>query len=394
MSTHDRWLLPEGVDEALPRQARRLERERRRLLDLYESWGYELVMPPFIEFLDSLLTGAGSDLEIETFKLTDQMSGRMMGVRADMTPQVARIDAHRLPGDGPRRLCYIGTVLRTRTDGLGGSRSPLQVGAEIFGHAGLDSDLEVILLMLESLRRVSVAPVHLDLGHVGIYRAIAAAAGLTATEEVQLFALMQRKSLPGIKSFLDERPIAGLWGEMLFDLAQMHGGSAVLKRAKDLYAAKLPEIEAHLDHLDAVAQALREHEPDIELHFDLAELRGYHYKTGVVFAAFLPGQGQEIARGGRYDEIGKVFGRARPATGFSMDLKRLIALAADAPEPRDSGVYVRNAYKTKAAEAIAALRSSGERVILGLGDSARSAGCDRELVPDGAAWKLVTLGAS
>jgi ATP phosphoribosyltransferase regulatory subunit len=384
-SSKDRWLLPEGVDEALPETAARLETARRSLLDLYAAWGFELVMPPFIEYLDSLLTGTGSDLEIETFKLTDQMTGRMMGVRADMTPQVARIDAHRLPDSGPRRLCYIGTVLHTRSDGMGGSRSPLQVGAEIFGHQGLDSDAEVILLMLESLKQLGLGPVYLDLGHVAIYRELAGAAGLDGTLESELFALLQKKALPEIAAFLDAGAIAEPWRALLLELSGLHGDAAVLTRARARFAS-LPGIIEHIDYLQVLAEAVGAEAPEVIVRYDLAELRGYHYKTGVAFAAYVAGEGREVGRGGRYDDIGKVFGRARPATGFSLDLKRLVVLSALPAALARDAIFVASPYRRAAAAHIRALRQAGERVLIGLEGAdaaAQRARCGRELVPQG-----------
>lgn len=394
-SPQDRWLLPEGVDEALPDEARRLERARRRLLDLYATWGYEQVMPPFIEFLDSLLIGSGSDLDIETFKLIDQMSGRLMGVRADITPQVARIDASRMDSAAPRRFCYIGTVLHTRPDGVGGSRSPLQVGAEIFGHHGVDSDVEIILLMVDSLRQLGVSPLHVDLGHVAIYRELALKAGLTGDTEAECFRLLQRKALPELNELLARLDLKPNLRAMLAELGRLHGGGEVLARARQVFAAE-PDLGRHLDYLQAVAHRVATEAPDVELNFDLAELRGYHYKNGIVFAAFVPGHGRELARGGRYDNIGGVFGRARPATGFSMDLKRVIGLAAGTDTVCAGGIFVPSALAAAAAAEIRRLRMAGERVVVGLSGLEpvlAAEGCDRELQSAGKAWSVVSRRA-
>ena len=395
----DRWLLPEGIEELLPPQAAELDRLRRTLLDLFRRWGYELVMPPLVEYLDSLLTGTGNDLDIQTFKLTDQASGRLLGVRADMTPQVARIDAHRLADRaGPVRLCYHGTVLNTRGDGLGGARSFTQIGAELYGHAGVASDSEMLCLMLETLQAAGVNEVFIDLGHVGIYRALSVAAGLDERQESQLFDALQRKAVPEIEALLDEWQLAGDVGVRLKELAWLNGGSEVLARARHCLGNDAV-IAAALDQLEGLAQLVGRQRPDVPLHFDLAELRGYHYHTGVVFAAYVPGQGRAIAQGGRYDDIGRVFGRSRPATGFSANLNGLMRLA-DAASAPDGGIFAPvcedAALQAAQAEKIAALRASGERVVAGLPGQtggAVEAGCERILVPVDGQWVIQILNS-
>ncbi len=319
-----RWLLPDGIDEVLPPQAERLEHLRRRLLDLYSRWGFELVMPPFIEYTESLLTGTGNDLDLQTFKITDQLTGRLMGVRADITPQAARIDAHRLQRETPVRLCYLGTVLRTRADGFAGSRSPLQVGAELFGHAGIESDIEILALMIETLEVTGITDIHLDLGHVGIFRHLARQAQLDGSQETLLFEALQRKARPEIEEFLRLTHLPAPMRRLLSALPELNGGAEVLDLAATQLAAAQPEVHAALNDLRAIVAALDRLAPQVTVHIDLAELRGYRYQTGAVFAAFIATHGREIARGGRYDDIGKIFGRARPATGFSADLKTLI----------------------------------------------------------------------
>ena len=390
MLDNDRWLLPEGIEEGLPLQAERLETLRRKLLDLFHSWGYELVMPPLIEYIESLLIGTGSDLDRKTFKLTDQLTGRMMGVRADMTPQVARIDAHRLRREAPTRLCYLGTVLHTRPEGLGGSRSPLQVGAELYGHAGIESDVEVIGLMLETLHATGIERLHLDLGHVGIYRGLVRAAQLDADAEARLFDALQRKAKPEIAVFLAECVPEPSLRDMLGALADLNGGEEVLAEARRRLDGAGEMVAASLDNLEQIAAGLARRRPDVALHFDLAELRGYNYHTGAVFAAFVPGQGQAVAVGGRYDDIGRVFGRARPATGFSTDLKSLMALSSDnAREVR--GIFAPAAGDTALEARIDELRAAGERVIRALpGQSggAQEMGCNRELVETKGTWEL------
>jgi ATP phosphoribosyltransferase regulatory subunit len=394
MSGIDHWLLPEGVEELAPDQAWRLELVRRRLLDAYRSWGYALIMPPMIEFLESLLTGTGHDLDLQTFKLTDQLTGRLLGVRADMTPQAARMDAHALKREEPVRLCYLGTVLRTRPEDFAGSRSPLQVGCELFGHAGIESDLEILGLMLETLALTGVDRVHLDLGHVGIFRALAEAAGLNAEQEADLFDVLQRKALPEIAALLDVFGTADRWREPLTRLAGLHGDAGVLDQARGILSGTGDAVAAALDNLTAIADGAQRRWPDLPLHFDLAELRGYGYQTGVVFAAFVPGFGQEVARGGRYDQIGEVFGRARPATGFSADLRTLIALSKLSAEPVPGAVFAPARDDLDLQQAIAQLRATGERVISALPGQhggAREMGCDRELVRQNSAWVVKRL---
>ncbi|ACL71993.1 ATP phosphoribosyltransferase regulatory subunit [Thioalkalivibrio sulfidiphilus] len=385
MTDSNRWLLPEGIEEALPPLAERLETCRRQLLDLYHRWGYELVMPPMIEYLESLLTGTGSDLDLQTFKLTDQLNGRLMGVRADMTPQVARIDAHSLNRDVPTRLCYMGTVLHTRPDGFAGSRSPMQVGAELYGHKGLDSDVETIRLMLETFRVCGVGNIFLDLGHVDIYRSLAADAGLTADDEAQLFDMLQRKALPEIRAFLNGLDAPAEVRERLLALGELNGDTAVLDEARRLLAGAGERVVRALDELSAIAGAVQRLYPEVRLHVDLSELRGFHYHTGAVFAAYVPGHGQELARGGRYDDIGRVFGRARPATGFSTDLKTLVRLSGQPLAAAPRGIFAPADPDPALLDAVAELRSRGERVIQGLagqGGDAAAMGCDRVLARD------------
>ena len=394
MIPSERWLLPEGVEEALPPYSERLEQARRRLLDLYHTWGYELVIPPFVEYLESLLVGTSRDLDLQTFKLVDQLNGRQLGVRADMTPQVARIDAHVLNRSGPTRLCYMGTVLRARGDGIGGSRSPLQVGAELYGHAGVDSDLEVIRLMIETLRQTGVSEVHLDLGHVGIYRALARCARLGQDDEYTLFDVIQRKSAPELEIMLEALHCRPEVRAALEALVGLHGDRQVLARARSALAAGGRAVAQCLDHLEELAARLERLEPEVTLHFDLGELRGYRYHTGVVFAAYTPGVGKEVARGGRYDDIGAAFGRARPATGFSTDLRALCELAPSHAEPAPGGVFVPAEDVTEAEAEIRALRAAGMRVVCGLAgqrEGAAAMSCDRVLVRVDGIWTVKDL---
>jgi ATP phosphoribosyltransferase regulatory subunit len=389
----ERWLLPAGIEEVLPPQAQVIEGLRRELLDLFWSWGYELVIPPFIDYLESLLTGTGHDLDLQTFKLTDQESGRLLGVRADMTPQVARIDAHHLRRDLPTRLCYLGTVLHTRSDGFAGTRSPLQIGAEIYGHSGAESDVEIIRLVMLTLGLAGIEDAYLDLGHVGIYRGLAAQAGLDAARETALFDALQRKAIPEIELLIDEWGVSGAPARMLLALSELNGGDALARAETELKDAD-PPVRTALSYLRRVADELSRWLPDVPVHFDLAELRGYHYKTGIVFAAFAPGWGQEIARGGRYDDIGRVFGRARPAVGFSTDLKGLLRLGKglDARFGQVPAVLAPWSADPDLQREIALLRERGRRVVVMLPSqvgSARDMGCGEVLERKGEGWELV-----
>ncbi|NOZ38430.1 MAG: ATP phosphoribosyltransferase regulatory subunit, partial [Gammaproteobacteria bacterium] len=253
---NERWLLPEGIEEVLPRQARALESLRRRLLDIYDSWGYERVMPPFIEYLESLLTGTGNDLDLQTFKLTDQLSGRMMGIRADMTPQVSRIAACHLQQDAPLRLCYMGSVIKTRPDSFASSRSPLQLGAELYGHSGVESDIEILCLMIETLHQSGIAQPYIDLGHVGIYRGLAQQAGLSQTQEATLFDALQRKARPEIEACLADWELDDRLAAMLLALADLNGGEEVLQQAKEQLQDAGEMVIAALKNLGAIADGL------------------------------------------------------------------------------------------------------------------------------------------
>ena len=393
MSNDTRWILPEGIEELSPQRAAQVEQARRHLLDLYRLWGYEQVMPPFVEYLDSLLTGTGEDLELKTFKLIDQMSGRMMGVRADMTPQVARIDAHLLKREQPTRLCYVGTVLQTLPDSHGGTRSPLQVGAELYGHAGVESDLEILRLALESLQQLGLKELTLDIGHVGIYRALIAQAGLSQQQEHQLFELMQRKSPHEITALFDEWNFNGDIATMLKNLVGLAGDRSTLSRASELLRGATPEVHEALESLQQIATRLDSID-GIQLHFDLTELRGYHYHTGLVFAAYVAGESTAVVQGGRYDEIGKVFGRARPATGFTLELKRVLTLAKRTDAVESATILAPANDDAQLIKEIAALRAEGQRVIQelpGQSGDAKVMGCSHILERGADGWQVVAL---
>ncbi|MCB5161401.1 ATP phosphoribosyltransferase regulatory subunit [Marinomonas algarum] len=328
MTLADRWLLPEGVDEALPEQAAKIEHLRRTLLNLHESWGYQLVIPPLLEYLDSLLTGAGSDLEIETFKVIDQLSGRLLGIRADFTSQVARIDAHCLKNNAVERLSYCGSVLRTTPAGLDGTRSPIQLGAEIYGHGGVESDIEVLSLMLQTLSAAGLTDLVLDLGHVDVVSGVLAACGLDATQESKLLALYKAKDLPELDRYVESLDtMRAEQKQWLIGLPRLCGGKEVLDQAHSLLGNVNESIRDAIALLKSVSDCISSRFPMVGWHFDLSDLVSYSYHTGVIFAAYVPGHGNAIARGGRYNNIGQVFGRSRPATGFSTDVKALVALA-------------------------------------------------------------------
>ncbi len=312
------WALPEHLEDVLPPLAWRMEEQRRALLDLFRARGYELVISPLIEYLDSLLSGAAAELDLKTFKLVDQLSGRLMGVRADITPQVARIDAHLLAHNAVNRLCYVGSVLHTTTDSFHRNREPVQIGAECYGVAGIEADGELVQLMLDGLAAVGIGDVQLDLGHVGIVRGLACAAGLDEARERELFAALQAKDGGAVAAVT--AALAPSLRDAFAQLIRLYGGAGVLAEARRALPP-LPALGAALDDLDRLAQRVAGMAADVA--FDLAELRGYGYHSGVVFAAYTSGRSRAIALGGRYDEVGRIFGRARPATGFSMDLREL-----------------------------------------------------------------------
>ncbi len=389
-----RWLLPEHIEDVLPAEAAKIESLRRRLLDLLALHGYQLVMPPLLEYLESLLSGTGRDLDLRMFKLVDQLSGRMMGVRADITPQVARIDAHLLNRQGVARLCYAGSVLHARPAGIASTREPMQIGAEIYGHAGVESDLEIQRLLCRALELSGVRGARLDIGHVAVFRSIVRAAGVEAGLEAELFEALQKKDLTALRELT--RSLARPLREALLTLPELYGGRQVLDLARRRLPA-IPALRRALGTLRARADAC-----PLPASFDLAELRGYHYHSGVVFDAYCEGASGAaslpIARGGRYDEVGKAFGRPRPATGFSIDLRELAGAALPLARrgailaPHVNGGGARDA---KLAAKITRLRAAGETVIEDLPGHARhrkELGCARELVKRRGAWIVQPIG--
>jgi ATP phosphoribosyltransferase regulatory subunit len=391
MTLKESWLLPEGIDELMPEEAAQLERMHRLLVDRMQSWGYQLVVPPLVEYLDSLLTGTAKTLDLQTFKLIDQLSGRLLGIRADMTPQVARIAAHRLRDNSDvLRLCYIGSVLHTLPAGQASSRNPIQLGAEIYGHAGPESDMESIQLMVELLEISGVSgSISLDIGHVGIYRGLADYAELDDEQEQALFSAMQRKALPEILHLLSGYAIAENASNMLAALSELNGDVSVLDKAKRILQDAPDSVLKALDTLVVLAEMAKQRLPEIQLNFDLAELRGYHYHTGVVFAAYQSNSAQAIALGGRYDDIGQDFGHAQPATGFSLDLKKLVT---SFPKPTEKRQVIATQWSTdqQQLELVSNLREQGNIVVFDLPGSTTQT--EKTLIQQDGRWQVVETG--
>ncbi|SUZ55443.1 uncharacterized protein METZ01_LOCUS8297 [marine metagenome] len=396
MTSAKRWLLPDGVEEILPAEAHKLETLRRQLLDLYESWGYQLVITPLIEYLDSLLVGSSSDLDLDTFKITDQLSGRTMGIRADITPQAARIDAHCLNREGPVRLCYADNVLHTRPRGLMTSRVPIRIGAELYGHSGVECDIELVCIMRETLQAVELSDVHIVLGHVGIFRTLLGEANLDEDTERSLFEAVQRKAHDEIDEILNSSEIDQKLRQMLLQLTRLSGDETILKEAKKVFASAPASVATELDELVAIADGVKKRLPEIVLCFDLCELRGYEYHTGIVFAAYTPNYGRAVAKGGRYDHIGEVFGRARPASGFDSDLKVLAKLSNKIFKCK-AAIIVPNNNDANLLELVETLRRQGEIVVTWFGDAKLSRqdcaeqNCDRHIVNKNGAWIVESL---
>lgn len=367
MTSVERWMLPDGIEEILPPEAQQIEHLRRGLLDLFHRWGYDLVIPPMMEFTDSLLVGLGKDIDLLTFKVTDQLSGRSMGIRADMTPQIARIDAHSLKREGLNRLCYAGHVIKAQTPSALDTRNPIHVGVELYGEAGLSADAEVISLLLAVMAHARVENVCLDLGHVGIYRALARAAELSADEENAFFNLLQAKALTEIQEWIDRRIEDAQLASWLSALPRLSGARNILTVAREVFTGAPQEVFAALAELEDVAAAVYQRYPDAQLYFDLSELSGYHYLTGLVFAAFVPGVGSAIARGGRYDHIGEVFGRARCATGFTADLVALSRVGQPQADVAHA-IYAPVSSNPEYWQVIQTLRAQGERVVVALAE--------------------------
>jgi ATP phosphoribosyltransferase regulatory subunit len=398
LSNNLNWRLPEGVDELLPPDAWALELVRRRVLDVFRVWGFEYVDPPVIEYLDALLVGSGNDLDLQTLKVVDQRSGRLLGVRADMTSQAARIDAHSLPGDGVRRLCYAGTVVHANPTGVLDSRIPEKAGAEIFGARSLAADAEVITLLLEVLHATGIERPVLVLGHMGIYRSLIEPLALAPDAEQLLFTAVQGKSETDIAELLGGRPGA----DLLVRLPTLMGRADMLVEAREALRGAPPGVARALDALAELAARVTRHRADLDLRFDLAELAGYGYHDGPVFTAYQPARqgrrapGSAVARGGRYDGIGATFGRARPATGFDVNLKQLLdgtqrdepAIWAPWPEPGADSPE----QSAEMSARIRALRAAGEVVVVAVApDESPPPRCDRILAPFDGSWSVRPL---
>ena len=366
MVKKNNWMLPEGIEALLPNDAARLEKMRRELLDLFQSWGYQYVIPPMVEFRDTLLTGTGSELALQTFNLTDQISGKALGVRADMTPQVARMASHHLYNGVPTRLCYLGSILQARGAKIEKSRSPIQVGVELYGSQHIKSDVEIIRLMLETLAIAGLQEVHLDLGHVAIFRGLAKNAGLEKEQEAELFEVLQRKATEELEELLTTFKLNSAWHNAFYQLLNLNGDVSVLEDAKDSLAIGGREVIDAIDELQNTAELLQSIYPALPLYFDLGELRCYQYQTGIVFAAFVPGFGSEVARGGRYDNLTGQLEGSLPATGFSADIKVLSRLSSLKDEKGNDVILAPDIDDAGLHDVIRGLRASGKIVIQAL----------------------------
>ncbi len=381
------WLLPEFIEDIMPTEAFRIESLRRQLLDLFHVHGYQYVIPPTLEYVESLMTGTGSSLDTATFKVVDQLTGRMMGIRADTTPQAARIDAHMLNHKGVSRLCYAGTVLRTKPSGLARTREPLQVGAELFGHAGVESDVEIQRLMIQALQSIGISQLHVDFSHVGVFESLIEAGNVNQSLENELHAALLSKDKTSVARLADG--LDATIKQALIDLTDLNGDSSVLARAKNILPA-LPNISTALDDLLAVAEQLKD--LDLVIGFDLSELRGYEYHSGIVFAAYAQNYAGPLALGGRYDEVGVAFGRARPATGFSLDLRGVVT-ALNAKE-LTKGILAPVGDETLLKAKIEDLRNKGHIVVQALPNGHTSCvelNCDKELKYKNGEWQVVPL---
>jgi len=379
------WLLPEYVEDILPPYARQAEALRRRLLDLFDSYGYDLVCPPLVEYLDSLLTGAARDLDLKTFKVVDGLSGRMLGLRADMTPQAARIDAHLINHEGVTRLCYAGPVLRTRPAGFLASREPFQLGAELFGHAGVESDLEIQALLISALTIAGVPDARISLGHAGLFQAMAAGAELNEMQAAAMFAALRDKDVPEVDAL--SAGLAAPWRDAFRQLPGLYGDVSALQRARDV----LPKQSAIVKAIDELTQLLAAGNAfgGVSVAVDLSDLRGDGYHNGATFAAYAGGQASAVALGGRYDGAGSVFGRSRPATGFSLDLRQILDCLAE-PVAR-GGILAPCSDDAALRTKVAQLRANGERVVVelpGVAAQASESGCDRKLMHTAEGWQV------
>lgn len=381
------WLLPEYIEDVLPAEAMRIEVLRRKLLDLFKVHGYQYVIPPMLEYMESLITGVGHDLDLATFKVVDQLTGRLMGVRADMTPQAARIDAHLLNHQGVTRLCYAGSVLRTKPDGLALTREPLQIGAELYGHAGIESDIQIQRLLIKALQAIGIDEIHLDFSHVNVFGSLIETSQVDPQLEQDLYAALQSKDQPAVASLT--KALDHTTREALLNLTELNGDKAILAKAFNVLPAT-PAIKKALDSLQQVSHAIDQLGASVS--FDLSELRGYHYHSGIVFAAYAQGYKGPLALGGRYDEVGQSFGRARPATGFSLDLRGVVS--ALPPAKSDMAIYAPASDDGALANKIESLRSEGHVVIEALAGSdvdLAELNCNRKLEHYNSGWHVVDV---
>jgi ATP phosphoribosyltransferase regulatory subunit len=379
------WVLPDYIADVLPSEARHIEEIRRDLLDMARCYGYELVMPPLLEHLESLLSGTGEALDLQTFKLVDQLSGRMMGLRADSTPQVARIDAHLLNRTGVTRLCYCGPVLHTRPSGPHATREPLQFGAEIYGHAGLEADLEILTLALDSLKVAQVDAIKVDMADARIVHAVLQQSSMNTAQLTQVHAALAAKDASELRSLTRDAPKS--LSQALQDLVQLYGDAQVLDEAQRVLP-DVPAIRDALTHLKWLAS----HIEGASVSFDLADLRGYAYYSGARFSMYAPGASDALARGGRYDEVGSVFGRKRPAVGFSLDIKSVVGVAA--PRPLRAAIRAPWGEATELRSVVAGLRKQGETVVCvlpGHESEVDEFHCDRELIQVAGQWVVKAI---
>lgn len=391
MTNVERWILPDGIEEILPPEAGNIEQLRRQLLDILHAWGYDLVIPPMAEYLESLLTGVGHDLDLLTFKITDQQSGKMMGLSADNTQQVARMDTHSLSRTQTSRYCYSSPVLHTRPASIHASRSPIQIGAELYGIKSVSSDIEIVSLMMNMLESIGVHDITLDLGHVAVYRSLIEAIDLPEHLETRLYSLLRDKSLPDLNLFIKENLDAFPELAQLAYLSQCCGGRAMLDSARDKFSVFGESVQGHFDRLYAIADTIESQFPRVTINYDLAELKDYNYHTGLVFSAFVPQIGHAIAKGGRYDATGEVFGSSRPATGFSADLKvlaKLVTLRKD----KDS-IFAPMSADPDLQKQITRLRNEGNRVVQAMTpeETAESLNCNNKLVQTNGVWTLTQI---
>ena len=362
MPISETWLLPDGVADVLPEQAQVIEHLRRQSLDFLASRGYQLVYTPFIEYIESLssLSESNQDLDLATFKVIDQLSGRLLGVRADMTPQVARIDAHVHPVEGVARYCYAGTVLHTKPQGFNTTRAPLQLGAELFGSDSIDADVEMVDLMISLIQEAGLADgVHLDLGHVGLFRSLIAQAGLSKATERQLSDLYQRKALPELAEFTANLK----FGSDFYTLGRFASDLDALKTNLSAEVLENPAFKQAFDALQTTKNEVQARWPNLHIGIDVVELRSYHYHTGLMYAVYAPNRAAALAQGGRYDGIGEHFGRARPATGFSCDLYALsagkFATAKVVVAPKGTDAALLNAIQATRAQGLSVIQLLG-----------------------------------